>query len=63
MFSFPFKARQHGSILIEVNLETTPLTYLTDFVLTGPAEKILPELVSMSWPEISLKNTLSSSHR
>jgi NAD-dependent deacetylase len=49
--SFPITARQHGSVLVEINLEPTPLTYLADFVLQGPSGIILPELIATIWPQ------------
>ncbi len=55
--SLPIAARQHGCVLIEVNLEHTPLTHLADFVLQGPSGKILPELIANIWPQAHLLNT------
>jgi NAD-dependent deacetylase len=40
----PGLARQAGAVVIEVNVEPTPLTPLADFVLTGPAGVVLPQL-------------------
>ncbi len=38
-------AKRSGATVIEVNLEPTPHTELTDFALTGPAGEILPLLI------------------
>jgi len=39
------QAQQHGALLVEINPDTTPLTSVADFVLSGPSGRILPELV------------------
>ena len=49
--SLPNLARRHGSLLIEINLERTPLTDLVDFSFSGLAGKILPDLIHTLWPE------------
>lgn len=49
--SLPFMARQHGSLLIEINLERTPLTNVVDYSFQGPSGVILPNLVHALWPE------------
>ena len=38
-------AKERGAVVIEVNLEATPYSSLTDFSLLGPAGVILPALV------------------
>jgi len=43
--SFPQMVKQHGGVLIEVNLYDTPLTPLADCSLQGPFGEILPTLV------------------
>jgi NAD-dependent deacetylase len=43
--SLPFYALQSGAILVEINPAETPLTTSANYVLTGPAGQILPELV------------------
>jgi NAD-dependent deacetylase len=43
--SFPQTVKQHGGVLIEVNLYDTPLTPLADCSLQGPFGEILPTLV------------------
>ena len=40
----PELAKRAGAIVVEVNLESTPLTPLADFVLRGPAGVVLPAL-------------------
>ena len=42
--SFPIIVKQHQGILIEVNVEQTPLTSITDIHLNGKAGEILSEL-------------------
>ncbi len=44
-----YAARNRGAILVEVNLEPTPLTDKTDFFLQGRSGEILPGLVSAVW--------------
>jgi NAD-dependent deacetylase len=44
--SLPFHALEHGATVIEINPDPTPLTDKADYVLTGPAGVILPELMS-----------------
>lgn len=39
-------AHQHGATLVEINPNTTPLTPICHFVLTGAAGEILPVIVS-----------------
>ena len=48
--SLPKIAQQAGAVLVEVNPQPTPLTTIADFVLSGPAGTILPELVRQLWP-------------
>ncbi len=38
-------ARQQGAIVVEINLDETPLSSRTDFCLSGKSGSILPELV------------------
>lgn len=38
-------ARQQGAIVVEINLDETPLSTRTDFCLNGKSGSILPELV------------------
>jgi NAD-dependent protein deacetylase/lipoamidase len=47
--SLPYEAREHGATLIEVNPEPTPLTRHATFQLSGPAGRILPELLHAVW--------------
>ena len=44
--SLPVHALEHGVTVIEINPDPTPLTDKADYVLTGPAGVILPELMS-----------------
>ena len=47
--SLPYRARQAGAVLVEINPQQTPLTEVADFVFTGPSGTILPELVHQIW--------------
>lgn len=47
--SLPHLAKQAGAVLVEINLQQTPLTDYVDFVFTGPSGTILPELVHQVW--------------
>ena len=38
-------AKRSGALVIEVNLEPTPVTDHTDLTLTGPAGEILPQII------------------
>lgn len=42
-------ARNKGAIIVEVNLELTPLTGKVDFFLQGRSGEVLPELVRAVW--------------
>jgi NAD-dependent deacetylase len=48
--SLPHFAQRAGAVLVEVNPDPTPLTPYADYVLSGPAGTILPELVRQVWP-------------
>lgn len=47
--SLPFIARRHGAVIVEINLEATPLTPSADYSLRGKAGEILPALVRAVW--------------
>jgi NAD-dependent deacetylase len=47
--SLPRLARRHGAVLVEVNLNPTPLTPSVDYFLQGKAGEILPALVKETW--------------
>jgi NAD-dependent protein deacetylase/lipoamidase len=47
--SLALLARQRNATVVEVNQETTPLTNLVDFHLSGKSGIILPELVRQAW--------------
>ncbi|GAB4458151.1 MAG: NAD-dependent deacylase [Anaerolineales bacterium] len=47
--SLAYAARNRGAIVIEVNLEPTPLTPKADFFLQGKSGEILPALVKAVW--------------
>ncbi len=42
--SFPITVKQNGGIVIEVNIETTPLTSIADYHVEGKAGEMLPYL-------------------
>ena len=44
--SLPLHALQHRATVIEINPDPTPLTDKADYILTGAAGVILPELIS-----------------
>jgi NAD-dependent deacetylase len=45
--ALPFHALEHGASVVEINPEATPLTAEADYVLTGAAGVVLPELMSL----------------
>ncbi|MCP4139396.1 MAG: NAD-dependent deacylase [Chloroflexi bacterium] len=47
--SLAYTARQRGAIVVEINLDPTPLTSQIDFALHGKAGEILPDLVEKVW--------------
>ncbi len=49
--SLAFAARNRGAVIVEINLEPTPLTERADYFLQGKSGEILPELARTLWPE------------
>ena len=47
--SLAHNARQQGALIIEINLDPTPLTSQVDFALHGKSGEILPTLVEKTW--------------
>lgn len=47
--SLAHTARQNGAVVVEINLDPTPLTPHVDFALHGKSGEILPELVGRVW--------------
>jgi NAD-dependent deacetylase len=47
--SLAYAARNHGAVVVEINLETTPLTPKVDYFLQGKSGDVLPELVKSVW--------------
>jgi NAD-dependent deacetylase len=47
--SLAHAARNRGAVLVEINLEPTPLTPKAHYFLQGKSGEILPELVSAVW--------------
>lgn len=43
--SLPYAAKRKGALVVEINLEETPLTHRADFAFHGKAGEILPALV------------------
>ena len=48
--AMPEVAQKAGALLVEINLQETPLSANADFLLSGHAGQILPELVETAWP-------------
>ena len=49
--SLAHTARQRGALVVEINLDPTPLTPQVDFALHGKSGEILPALVKAVWGE------------
>ncbi|GAB4460300.1 MAG: NAD-dependent deacylase [Anaerolineales bacterium] len=47
--SLAYAARNRGAIVVEINLEPTPLTPKADYFLQGKSGEILPALVKAVW--------------
>lgn len=47
--SLAYAAKNRGALVVEVNLEPTPLTPKADFFLQGKSGEVLPELVKLVW--------------
>lgn len=47
--SLAHHAQQQGAVLVEINLEPTPLTHYVNYALHGPAGTILPALVEQAF--------------
>jgi NAD-dependent deacetylase len=47
--TLPVLAKQNGAVIVEVNLEATPLTPFVDYFLCGRAGEVLPEMVRATW--------------
>ena len=45
--SLPITAKQSGAILVEINMETTPLTSYADYFIEGKSGVILPKIIEM----------------
>ncbi|NPD88439.1 MAG: NAD-dependent deacylase [Asgard group archaeon] len=43
--SLPYLAKRNESVIIEFNIEKTPISDLSDYSIYGPCEKTLPEFV------------------
>lgn len=51
--SLPLTARHSGAILVEVNLEPTPITELADYSFIGQSGEVLPKLVGAFKAEVA----------
>ncbi|OQY33336.1 MAG: NAD-dependent protein deacylase [Anaerolineaceae bacterium 4572_5.1] len=49
--SLAYTARQRGALIVEINLDPTPLTSQVDFALHGKSGEILPQLMRQVWGE------------
>ncbi len=49
--SLAFAAHNRGALVVEINMEPTPLTPKADYFLQGRSGVILPALVKMAWPD------------
>jgi NAD-dependent deacetylase len=45
--ALPGLARQHGAMVVEINMEETPLSRAADFALRGPSGVVLPALEAL----------------
>ena len=45
--SLPVAAKEKGAILVEINMEETPLTKIADYFISGKSGEILPQIVEM----------------
>ncbi len=46
--NIPISAKKHNAIIVEINLESTNLSEISDFILLGKASEILPEIFSQT---------------
>ena len=47
--SLAYAARNNGAVLVEINLEPTPLTPKVNYFLQGKSGEVLPGLVNAAW--------------
>ena len=47
--SLAYSAKNRGAVVVEVNVEETPLTPKVDYFFKGRSGEILPELVKAVW--------------
>jgi NAD-dependent deacetylase len=50
--SLPYEASRRGAVTVEVNPETTPLTELVNYILRGPAGRVLSALAQAAFNEL-----------
>ena len=51
--TLPIVAKQHGAILVEINVERTALSDLVDFHFEGKSGQFLPKLVELLKEQVS----------
>jgi len=51
--SLPFVALRTGAVVVEINLEPTPLTSAASYAFAAPSGQVLPALLCAAWPENS----------
>ena len=44
--SFPHEVKKSGGVLIEINVNRTPLTDISDVSIRGPSGQVLPLIVA-----------------
>jgi len=48
--ALPYKAVEQGTVTVEINPDTTPVTGWMDYALRGRAGRLLPTLLQATWP-------------
>lgn len=49
--SLPVEALEHGTSVVEINPQRTPLTTYMTYSLPGPSGDVLPKLIRAAWPD------------
>lgn len=49
--SLAHEARHYGSLIVEINLDDTPLSSTADFTIHGPSGTVLPDLIDAAFRE------------
>ncbi len=45
--SLPVAAKERGAVLVEINMEATPITPIADYFIAGKSGEILPQIVAL----------------